>query len=197
MQKKVALKKVYLVGAALLSLIIIVIGGVMTSVNSQRAGTPSLQADEISDLLLILRDTKVREQDPQRLTKAIERIGELKAPAAVEDLVQLITYNRKFEWERDDVINEIRLITIGNRYPAISALSQIGKPSLPAVIKVVKTHEIGSVESENAVFVVQTIFREHLSEGIDYLKEAASVASSPEEVQRLLNAAEVLNKRAK
>jgi hypothetical protein len=79
-----------------------------------------------------------------------------------------------------DFYAEITSIGTDRRYPATGALFQIGRPALPALIKVIETHESSSLESENAIYTVEGIFREALAEGTKYLREAAVRALSPE-----------------
>jgi hypothetical protein len=146
--------------------------------------------DEIVRLISDLRDTRVRQDDPERLIKAIERLGDLKATAAIDDLIQLIGFRRTFSWERNDgFVVERQPITPGNRYPAVSALFQIGKPALPALVQVIEGSESNSIESTNATYAVQSIFRENLPEGVKYLRHAAKQSFTVLMGQRLSTAA--------
>jgi hypothetical protein len=90
------------------------------------------------------------------------------------------------------VTAEIHTITPGERYPAAGALMEIGRPCLPAVVKVVAQNASDSLESRNALEIVRVLFRYDLAGGVDYLNEAAEKASSPEAAKRLRKAAESL-----
>lgn len=136
---------------------------------------------EIDELINILRDDEIRESDPERVVKAIIRLGELKAATAIDDLIQLITFER-------DLTNVMHLISPINHYPAADALFEIGSLSVPALVKVIKTHVGESKESENATLTLLSIFRESPSDGIGVLQEEASKAVSPLERQRLMEA---------
>jgi len=149
---------------------------------------------EVNQLIAVIRDGRLRESEPSRVTQAINRLGELRAVQAIDDLVSLLTFKRTFEWESQskEVINEIQPITPGNRYPATSALAQIGEPALPALVKVLAVHEPNSVESKNSVYAILTIFRENPTQGSQYLKRAAAKASTPEAAERILQVARKL-----
>lgn len=165
------------------------LSGVISQENSE---------EEITRLILILGDQKLRESDPDRIIKAIQRLGELKATVAVDDLVGLLTFKQTFKWERDDgIVHEIQPITPGNRYPAVSALFQIGKPALPALVSVIERNEPHSPESSNAVYAVLAIFRENLPQGVKYLRKAAAKSFTSLMAQRLLTAAEHIDGLAK
>jgi hypothetical protein len=146
---------------------------------------------EQAELLTILRDEHLREHQPERVAKAIERLGEMKSVGAVDQLVQLLTFRRTFPWENNnlDVIQEDHPVTPLGRYPAAGALFQIGKPALPALIKVIETEETGSLAGENAIYTVTQIFRDSPARWAEYLKDAATRASSPQAARRLSGAA--------
>lgn len=149
---------------------------------------------EVEQLLTVLRDEQLRESEPERVVQAILQLGRMKCIAAIDDLVQLLTFRRTLEWEKGketgELIIELQAMSTDGRYPATGALLQIGKPSLPALIKVIETYASGSLESENAIFTVRMIFADKSSEGVQYLRKAAAKASSSEAAQRLWDAAE-------
>lgn len=76
------------------------------------------------------------------------------------------------------------------RYPATEVLIKISKPSLPALIKVIEDADTESIKTQNALYTIQQIFRDDLSEAIKYL-EGAKISSATEEgKQRLSDATE-------
>lgn len=87
----------------------------------------------IDQLLAIVTDEKLQENNREKVIKAIQALGSLKAIQAAPELVELIDYQR----DREDVIR-----TKGHRgipsprkvYPAMDALMKMGKPVLPIVI---------------------------------------------------------------
>ncbi|MGI8838671.1 MAG: hypothetical protein ACR2H4_18825 [Pyrinomonadaceae bacterium] len=157
----------------------------------------STQRSEIESLRDVIRNERLRREQPKQVIAAIKRLGELKAASAVDDLVNLLTFRQTFDFETKDAINEIRLITPGDRYPATSAFFQIGRPSLPALIKVIEAHKAGSIESENSIYAVTGIFRENLSEGTAYLRNAAAKSPRRFGSQRLLTAASRIEEMAR
>jgi hypothetical protein len=156
----------------------------------------SQRGDEIAKLLAVLRDAEVRKMHPEQVVSAIQRLGEMRAVEAIDDLVGLLTFARRFEWERDDAIIEIQPITPGNRYPASEALFEIGRPALPALVKVIELNKLDSLPGQNALFAIRNIFRENLSEGVKYLKSAAEASATPDSAQNLSRAAGSLNNLA-
>ncbi len=150
---------------------------------------------KVEDLLMTIRDAKLRESKPNRVVEAIQQLGRIKAAAAVDDLANLLTFARTWPWERPGgPIDEIHTVTPAGRYPAVGALMEIGRASLPALIRVIGTHEPSSLETQNAMQVVTYLFRSGRDAGVDYLKETAAMAPSPEAAQRLRMAAETLEK---
>lgn len=160
------------------------------------SATPQQNADtdgEIVRLLQIIRDERLRTENPDKVAQAIVALGELRATDAVEDLIKVITFKRTFPQERgnpEGVVNDIHLITREGRFPAIGALFEIGKPSLPSLVRLIANHDPKSLESENALVTVRSIFRDEPQAGVQYLKDAGEKSSSSLSRQRLLIAAE-------
>lgn len=149
---------------------------------------------EIESLLAEVRDEQLRKADPERVFKAMRRLGELGSVEAVDDLVRLLTLKRVFDWETPENAGrtgiEETIIVPANRYPAIDALFLIGRPALPALVGVLEKYEGGSLESENAVYTVFAIFRERPSDGAALLRRASAEAASADAARRLLAASE-------
>jgi PBS lyase HEAT-like repeat len=151
--------------------------------------------EELERLLATVRDTRLQETDQVRVTRAIERLGELRDPAAVDDLVQLLTFRRVWPWEKDPTVpksTEPVHPWTWNTFPAVKALSLIGQPALPALIRVIGTHEPDSPESQKAMEVIILMSGDKRSDYVARLKYAAAAASSPDAAQRLRQAAETL-----
>jgi hypothetical protein len=148
---------------------------------------------EINQLAQTLHDRQTRQDEQDQVLRVIQRLSELGTPKAINILTEFLTYRCTFPQEQGsdpNVINEIHLITPAGRYPAIGALFQIGKPALPALVKVIETHESDSLTSENATLTIMLIFRESPAKGIDFLNQAALDASTQQAKQRLLYATE-------
>src|SRR6266849_2644471 len=158
----------------------------------------SRRSEEIAKLLAVLRDPDLRKTHPEQVVSAIQRLGEVRAIEAVDDLIELLTFARKFDWESPDnkMIVEIQVIHTGNRYPATSALFQIGRPALPALVKVIELDGLGPLRGQNAMFAIQGIFSDDLSEGVKYLEQLAQASANPDSAQHLMQAAAQLKQLA-
>lgn len=167
-------------------------GQVMANFNSQG----EKRAAVINQLLNTLHDEQIREQEPERLVHAIQRLGQMKAVEAVEDLAKLITFRRTFPWEDESLgaIQEFSVVTILSRYPAAGALYEIGPASLPVLVKVIVDQEPSSLASENAIFTIWAIFKPDPASGVRFLRNRVEEAPTPEATERLLAAAENMKK---
>ena len=147
----------------------------------------------------IIRDKELRKSDPDRVTSAIAQLGEMRSAESVDDLIELLTFRRSLHVGNADpnMIREIHPVAPSEQYPATEALIQIGTPSLAALVRVIETHELGSVESENANFAVSMIFREDPEAGASYLRSAASRSSNRQSISRLQTAANRLGNLAR
>ena len=158
------------------------------------------QSSEIEELLKTVRNKTLMQTDPERLVKAIERLGQLRVLTAIDDLTELLTFRRTFKGEEiavapgRTIINASHLYSPDERYPAIRAQRAIGEPALPALVRVIETNETGSRASENAAYTVGSIFRDEPAREVNYLSEAAATASTPEGKNRLLKAVEAAKK---
>lgn len=153
-------------------------------------GTKAMQQQDSADieqLLSDVRDPQLRGAQPERVLQAISRLGEMKSVAAANDLVDLLAFERSVGSQQDDkdAITEIHVVTTSERYPATQALIEIGRPTLSAVARAIGRHPIGSLESENARYVIWMIFRENPARAVDYLRKTTVQASSGEERDRL------------
>ena len=148
---------------------------------------------EIVRLLEIVRNERLRIEDPDKVGAAIATLGELRAKEAVDDLVRLITFKRILPWESEDPkrpISEFHTMTRAGRYPAVGSLFEIGEPSLPSLVKLISDYDSKSLESENALTAVMLIFRASPHAGVQYLKDSVEKSKTPLERQRLQYAAE-------
>jgi hypothetical protein len=147
---------------------------------------------EIARLLKIIRNEQLRIEDPEKVGAAIAALGDLRATAAVDDLIKLITFRRTFPQDNqpNGIISEFHTITRSGRYPAVDSLFGIGKPSLLPLVTLISDYDTKSLESVNALTAVMLIFRDDPPAGVQYLKDAAEKANYPLQRQRLLSAAE-------
>lgn len=156
-------------------------------------------SDEIQKLIEILKNGEIKEKSSQLIIEAIQKLGNIKARNAIPELIEYLDFERKFEsTQKQDPNLKIDPLEVthwqdrplSGRYPAISALFQIGKPALPSLVKVIKENDVDSVKSKNALEVIQLIFRDDLSEGVKYLENAVGESKTQDGQQRLQNALE-------
>lgn len=159
---------------------------------SHNPQSQSLDQETIS-LLTTIQDEQFRQREPEKFIRAIERLGEMRSQPAIPLLIRLLTFSRTFSWENKkvevDIADVEHPVGILGRYPAAGALFMIGKPSLPALVKVIEEQGRETIASQNALYTAKLIFRDEPSEGIAYLKTAATEASTTTGAKRLLYAA--------
>ena len=153
-------------------------------------GQCDLQSDEVKPLIQVLRDKELQKEDPDRVRQAILQVGYRGCAAAADDLAALLTFKYRFDWEGTHI--RLHPIFTPARYPATGALAQIGKASLPALIKVVEANPPDSLMTRNAIYTVKSIFRDHPEKAENYLTDASEKATKPEGQSRLRQAAAAL-----
>ena len=117
--------------------------------------------EEIAQLIAIIRNSQLRIEDPEKVVEAINKLGEMKAVSAVDDLAQILSFRLVSQGERLTGITT----EADQRFPAVSALYLIGKPALPALVKVIENFDEQDLMSRNARHTMVSIFREKLSGG--------------------------------
>ena len=151
---------------------------------------------KLQNALAIVRNVELRENDPERVIRAIHQLGQLHDPAAIDDLVDLLTFRNWAPWEKDP--NKAVDISMprsrGMIYPAVNALKEIGTSSVPAMIKVIAGHDPSSLETLNAMEVLISLSHGNRKKYAEDLKEQAAKATSAEASERLRVASEALEK---
>lgn len=192
-RRTVANKKFHLSRAIALALLFPLVG---TTVNSNLLMGLQQPPEEqkLAEALAILGNAELRENDPERVVRAIQELGELRNPAAIGALVKILTFRRWAAWEKDPnkPVDLSMPRSRGMIYPAVNALKEIGPPSLPALIKVIESHEPNTLETENAMEVIIDLSRYERSAYVQKLKDATESAATPEAAARLRKAAETL-----
>jgi hypothetical protein len=107
----------------------------------------------------------------------------MKCVDAIDDLIALLTY-------RFRLTSPMQPPFTASSYPATEALMIIGKPALPALVKLIETHDAACLVSKNARFTVRCIFSYREKEGDEFFRQAADKAATPEAKERLLRALE-------
>jgi hypothetical protein len=102
---------------------------------------------------------------------ALEILGHEHATAYIPQLVNFLTFRRKFYWEGTGF--NMRPVTELDHYPAAMALFEIGKPALPALVAVASEEKPDSLKFTNAVNTIMSIYRDQASGGVRFLRQAA------------------------
>lgn len=145
---------------------------------------------ETRALMITLKEGNAHAAAIPEIVAAIHKAGELKLCAAVPDVVQLLTL-------RDPAVDDPDAWRADIIYPAALALSEIGSCSLPALVEVIKDHQIDSLHAQLAERTIESILKEK-PKAVAFLKEAASKEkNSGESARRLNHAAQQLESTAK
>jgi len=146
--------------------------------------------DEVQKLIVVLRNAELG--TPESKVDAIQRLGLIGDSRAVPILIAYIDFERKFEERQKstkasvDHWDEPR--SVATRFPAITALYQIGNASVPALIELIEDNPADMIKSQNALFTIHFIFRDDLSEAIYRLESGAKSQNNEEKRKRLLTA---------
>jgi len=144
--------------------------------------------EKIGPLLDVLRDRDLQKADPTRVETTIREIGQMRCVEAIDDLVAHLTFRSSYGDDKGSLVR-LRPVYTGTRYPATSAIAEMGKVALPTLVEVIETNDEDSLRSKNARFTVRAIIKEP-AEIDKFFKEAAAKASTPEGRRRLLKALE-------
>jgi hypothetical protein len=188
-KKAVYIRRVSVTIITLLAIVLLAFRG--KAVVFKESQMPEQMGSAEQHLLDFVRDKESRNKDREGLAQAIERLGEMRSYAAIDDLVQLITFNRTLpsnEGIQPTFIDKEHPVTPLSVYPATGALFHIGEPALPALMKLIETSDPESLASQNAVYTLMAIFREDPEAGVQYLQDAADQAPTPEASKSLLRA---------
>jgi HEAT repeat protein len=149
------------------------------------------KAEVAERLHRVVSDKQLRQRDPDLVLEAIKAAGRYRVEQAVPDLIDLLAFRYWYDWEKgpgSGVVSGRHMILVGTRYPATTALFEIGKPALAALLDVVAERQFDSIDSKNARYTVRTILRDRPTDADDMFKRAAEEAKSSEAKDRLLKA---------
>ncbi len=112
------------------------------------------------------------ENNADCITFAIRRLGEQHYEPAIARLTKLLDFRRPLD-AREKQGLYVHMQTVGEIYPAASALVEIGVNSLPSVMEAIKGDPTSPKARENAVFVWMGIHRYESPNGVALLKREA------------------------
>lgn len=151
--------------------------------------------DELKALLATLRDSEVREREPERLAAAIDRVRQLRYKEAVPELVALISFRRPEPKTADDAArDDLRVMTDFLWYPAMGALAEIGVPAAEALSLAILEDEGRTMATSRALSVLFQIFRYRPADGVDFLNELAAKVRMPDTARLVTSKADDLRK---
>jgi len=149
---------------------------------------PSLEKATSDDSVSWLSASTPDEKNAECIYAAIKKLGEAKHQTAIPALVRLIEFRRpKSDAEKLGIY--IRLQDTGEKYPAVRALGEIGRSSMPAILAVISSQSTSDLSQRNAVDALMQFYQYHASEGIAVLRRQQDAASDPESKNRLMHAA--------
>ena len=138
---------------------------------------------DVAELLVTLKNKQLATENPEKLAHTIEELGQRQVSEAVPDLIDYLNFRRIHDWEGTGLV--LHPLPKEGDYPAVGALFSIGKPSLPLLLKVIEEKEKDCIESKNALKTIQSIFRDDLSKGVEYLENAAAKSTVKNTKQNL------------
>jgi hypothetical protein len=153
------------------------------------------RAQESSCAMLKTKDTQIlrgflEEQQSLRqspcLTVVIKQLGQLRDVESIHLLVGYLDY-----LEPKTGLLPNGGATVRPRYPAVSALFQIGKPATLELLSAIQAGGSPKIR-ENAVRAYESVYRDDMPSGIGVLKTAELLAKTDDERQRLKEARQKL-----
>ncbi|MFB3918200.1 MAG: hypothetical protein ACE14M_15835 [Terriglobales bacterium] len=131
--------------------------------------------------MAVISDPNYLASDTHCVESAMWYLGQRHFTDAIPKLIALLGYRSRGPLFTPDV---------SKQYPAINALSAMGKSAVPALIQVIAAKDNGSVESRNAIFALMSMneYREKPGEALALLKQAAGRENDAEAASRLYEA---------
>lgn len=141
----------------------------------------SLEASSPKELVSYLQAAQPSERNAQCIWYAIKGLEDRPYEPAIPILVKLLDFRRPQDgWEKQGVFLQ------GNYYPAMDALSALGKKSSPNVLEAIKAEATSQQARENAVRVwMLWLYRDNLPDGVATLRKELEGSSDPAIQQRL------------
>ncbi|HEY6273029.1 MAG TPA: hypothetical protein VIX19_13690 [Terriglobales bacterium] len=146
-----------------------------------------LAGSDAPKLVQFLRDGQAGNPDPHCVEYALRRLGDERVSEATPVLASYLSFRRP-ETEREAMGMGGALGTIGNEFPAVLALVQIGQPALPTLLQVIETEGGDSAAHRDGIYAVIQIFHSGPA-AIHFIKHSATTAKSPSARDRLAVAA--------
>ncbi len=157
---------------------VIVLGAAILISNGAKGQTPTDERGECQEvtnaetpnLIELLGRPRENLKTPC-IVKAIEQLGSRKSSAATTVLVNYLDFERKVPYlPGRPAVN--RLSWLGERFPAVSALYEIGPAATPAILDTIGSTKTSAIAAENAVWTLVYMFSENPLTTVRLLKDA-------------------------
>jgi hypothetical protein len=131
---------------------------------------------------------RTSDQDPWCTVVALRTLGHHQVTGAISTLVDYLDFEAPMsEAEKNGIFIQPRE---PGKYPAETALFEIGKPALPALLDVIRSNtDSTSLKRANAIDAIMLIFREDNPSGVKLIRQAAESESDAKAAQSLHRAA--------
>jgi len=148
-----------------LMIVFSLVGGRCTVAQECRS-LPSTTSDA---LVSYLTDIVPSDDNADCITFAIKELDQRRYEPAIPALVRLLDFRRPpNSHEKNHII--LRPRSTAEMYPAVAALEEMGKRSLPPLLEVIKSATPAIKARENAVTVWMEIYKNEAPEGVASLK---------------------------
>jgi hypothetical protein len=156
----------------------------------ERPPCPALKNSSSKELLTFLESgNPSTDTNTACVADAILRLGYDQSEAAVDVLIRYLGFADPFyEVRKNSRISESLLLP-WSKYPAIGALSSIGKAAQAKIIRAVGSAEVSDLARRNAVTSIMLNFRENPKAAVELLNDANRSSHDAVASVRLLGAA--------
>jgi hypothetical protein len=168
-------------------LILVTIVFVTSAAAAAEPRCQALAGSNSHKLVQFLKDGQTGTPDPHCVEYALRSLGDAKVQEAIPVLAAYLDFERP-ETEMEKLGMGGALGTIGNDFPAVLALTQMGRVALPAVVQVVASGKSSTQAYTNGIYTIMKIFNRGAS-GIQFLTHSAATAKAPDAQSRLSAAA--------
>jgi hypothetical protein len=149
----------------------------------------SLHGVTLEALISYLHTTLPNDGNAECVTYAIVRLGRERYEPAMPALAKWLWYRRPLTTEEKHGVKD-HPRTIDNMYPAVGALDEFGKKSLPVVLETIKSASSSPAARDSAVAVWMFVYSDNAPKGVALLRQEARGAVDPGVRQNLRSALE-------
>jgi len=123
------------------------------------------------------------------IVNAINQLGEKRYAPAADTLTTYLDFRMPGTENKGHEIFIVRIPALGDKYPAATALFEIGKAASPSLVRAIADSSTPELLRDNAVEVLFDVYRENLADAVSVLNRASRSASDAASSMRLWDAA--------